>query len=119
MLTEKIISGWNLQITNMLKLYRININHFKDPLEDKRLLQLVDDSRRQKVLRYLMPEDRKRSLGAGIIIRKILNENGLCEDCLKYSENGKPVADNVFLNITNVGYYVWDVASEGESGGVF
>ena len=100
----------------MLKLYRININHFKDPLEDKRLLQLVDDSRRQKVLRYLMPEDRKRSLGAGIIIRKILNENGLCEDCLKYSENGKPVADNVFFNISHGGDYVVGVASDCEIG---
>lgn len=100
----------------MLKLYRININHFKDPLEDKRLLQLVDDSRRQKVLRYLMPEDRKRSLGAGIIIRKILNENGLCEDCLKYSENGKPVADNVFFNISHGEDYVVGVASDCEIG---
>ena len=116
MLTEKIISGWNLQITDMLKLYRININHFKDPLEDKRLLQLVDDSRRQKVLRYLMPEDRKRSLGAGIIIRKILNENGLCEDCLKYSENGKPVADDVFFNVSHGGDYVVGVASDCEVG---
>lgn len=100
----------------MLKLYRININHFKDPLEDKRLLQLVDHSRRQKVLRYLMPEDRKRSLGAGIIIRKILYENGLCEGCLKYSENGKPVADDVFFNVSHGGDYVVGVASDCEIG---
>ena len=100
----------------MLKLYRINTNHFKDPLEDKRLLQLVDDSRRQKVLRYRMPDDRKRSLGAGIIIRKILYENGLCEGCLKYSENGKPVADNVFFNISHGGDYVVGVASDCEIG---
>ena len=33
-----------------------------------------------------MPDDRKRSVGAGIIINKILNENGLSESCLKYSE---------------------------------
>mgnify|MGYP000565017346 CR=1 FL=1 len=32
---------------------------------------------REKVIRYRMPDDRKRSLGAGIIIRKILDENGL------------------------------------------
>ena len=63
-----------------------------------------------------MPEDRKRSLGAGIIIRKILNENGLCEDCLKYSENGKPVADNVFFNISHGGDYVVGVASDCEIG---
>lgn len=97
MLTEKIISGWNLQITDMLKLYRININHFKDPLEDEMAPAAGRRQPQAKSPPYLMPEDRKRSLGAGIIIRKILNENGLCEDCLKYSENGKPVADNVFF----------------------
>ena len=63
-----------------------------------------------------MPDDRKRSLGAGIIIRKILYENGLCEDCLKYSENGKPVADNVFFNISHGGDYVVGVASDCEIG---
>lgn len=67
-----------------------------DPLENKRLLELVGTERRKKVIRYRMPDDRKRSVGAGIIINKILNENGLSESCLKYSENGKPVADNLF-----------------------
>ena len=64
-----------------------------DPLENKRLLELVGTERRKKVIRYRMPDDRKRSVGAGIIINKILDENGLSESCLKYSENGKPVAD--------------------------
>ena len=44
-----------------------------------------------------MPDDRKRSLGAGIIIRKILDENGLTESCLRYSDNEKPVVDGLFL----------------------
>lgn len=61
----------------MQKLYRININHFEDPLKNERLLDLVGIRRREKVIRYRMPDDRKRSLGAGIIIRKILDENGL------------------------------------------
>ena len=57
----------------MQKLYRININHFEDPLKNERLLDLVGIRRREKVIRYRMPDDRKRSLGAGIIIRKILD----------------------------------------------
>ena len=52
----------------MQKLYRININHFEDPLKNERLLDLVGIRRREKVIRYRMPDDRKRSLGAGIII---------------------------------------------------
>ena len=83
-----------------MKLYRINIRNFNDPLQDKKLLELVDERRRKKVIRYLQPDDRKRSLGAGIIIRKILNENGFSENALKYSENEKPFVDNLFFNVS-------------------
>ena len=100
----------------MMKLYRINVNTLDDPLENKRLLGLVGTERRKKVIRYRMPDDRKRSLGAGIIIRKILEENGLSESCLKYSENGKPVADNVFFNVSHAGDYVVGVSSDCEVG---
>ena len=62
-----------------------------------------------------MPDDRKRSLAAGLIIQKILNENGLLEDSLKYSENGKPLADNLF-NISHAGDYVVGVSSDREVG---
>ena len=67
-------------------------------------------------MRYYRPDDRKRSLGAGIIIRKILNENGLSESNLKYSENEKPVADNLFFNISHAGDYVVGVLSDCEVG---
>lgn len=99
-----------------MKLYRININNFDDPLQSKRLLGLVGTERRKKVIRYRMPDDRKRSLGAGIIIKKILNENGLSEDSLKYAENGKPVADNLFFNVSHAGDYVVGVSSDCEVG---
>ena len=89
-----------------LKLYRINIQNIADPLQDQRLLNLVGTERRKKVMRYYRPDDRKRSLGAGIIIRKILTENGLSESNLKYSENEKPVVDNLFFNIYHAGDYV-------------
>lgn len=97
-----------------MKLYRINIHNFEDPLQNKRLLELVGTERRKKVIRYRMPDDRKRSLAAGLIIRKILNENGLSEDSLKYSENGKPLADNLFFNISHAGDYVVGVSSDRE-----
>ena len=99
-----------------MKLYRISIHNFEDPLQNKRLLELVGTERRKKVIRYRMPDDRKRSLAAGLIIRKILNENGLSEDSLKYSENGKPLADNLFFNISHAGDYVVGVSSDREVG---
>lgn len=100
----------------MIKLYRININHLEDPLQNKELLELVGSARRNKVIRYLQPDDRKRSLGAGIIIKKILNENGLSESCLKYSENEKPVVDSLYFNVSHAGDYVVGVVSDCEVG---
>ena len=100
----------------MMKLYRININALDDPLQNEKLLEQVGPERRKKVIRYLQPDDRKRSLGAGIMIRKILNGNGLSESSLKYSENGKPLADHLHFNISHAGDYVVGVVSDGEVG---
>ena len=100
----------------MMKLYRININRLEDPLQNKELLELVGMERRKKVIRYRMPDDRKRSLGAGIIVKKILDENGVAESSLKYSENGKPVVDSLFFNISHAGDYVVGVLSDCEVG---
>lgn len=99
-----------------MKLYRIHILKMEDPLKNQRLLGLVSPERREKVIRYRMPDDRKRSLGAGIILKRILQENGLSESDLRYSENEKPVADSVFFNVSHAGDYVVGVSSDCEVG---
>ena len=76
-------------------------------MQNESVLEQVGPERRKKVIRYLQPDDRKRSLGAGIMIRKILNGNGLSESSLKYSEN---------FNISHAGDYVVGVVSDGEVG---
>ena len=42
--------------------------------------------------------------------------NGLSESSLKYSENGKPVADHLHFNISHAGDYVVGVVSDDEVG---
>ena len=115
-LTGKTGSVWSLQTSKRMELYRVNINHFEDPLQKEELLTLVGTERRKKVIRYLRPDDRKRSLGAGIIIQKILKEHGLSESSLKYSENEKPVVDGLFFNVSHAGDYVVGVVSDCEVG---
>lgn len=99
-----------------MKLYRIHITYMDDPLKNQSLFELVSPGRREKVIRYRMPDDRKRCLGAGIILRRILQENGLTENDLRYSENEKPVADSVFFNVSHAGDYVVGVSSDCEVG---
>lgn len=100
----------------MIKLYRINIKDFDDPLQNEKILELVGVERRKKVLKYRMSDDRKRSFGASIIIKKILDENGFCEKDLKYSKNEKPIVDNLFFNVSHSGNYVVGVLSDCEVG---
>ena len=100
----------------MMKLYRININNLNDPLGNEEFLNQVNEIRRKKIIRYHMPDDRKRSLAAGIIIKHILNENGLSENSLSCSENGKPLADGLFFNVSHSGNYVVGVVSDCEVG---
>ena len=99
-----------------MKLYKININKLDDPLQKEELLKMVGPERRKKVIRYCRPDDRKRSLGAGMIIQKILAESGLSENDLKYSEHGKPVADSIYFNVSHAGDYVVGVLSDCEVG---
>lgn len=103
-------------MSKMMKLYRININNLDDPLGNEKFLNQVNEKRRKKIMRYHMPDDRKRSLAAGIIIKHILNENGLSENSLSCSENGKPLADGLFFNVSHSGNYVVGVVSDCEVG---
>lgn len=61
----------------MQKLYRININHFEDPLKNERLLDLVGIRRREKVIRYRMPDDRKEVWVQGSSSEKSSMKTGL------------------------------------------
>lgn len=85
-------------------------------MQNKELFDLVGKERKKKVIRYRMPDDRKRSFGAGVIIQKILENQGLSEKHLKYSENGKPFADKLFFNVSHAGDYVVGVLSDCEVG---
>ena len=85
-------------------------------MQNKELFELVGKERKKKVIRYRMPDDRKRSFGAGVIIQKILENHGLSEKHLKYSENGKPFADDLFFNVSHAGDYVVGVLSDCEVG---
>ena len=100
----------------MIKLYRININTLEDPLQNESLLEQVGPERRKKVIRYLQPDDRKRSLGR----RNYDPEDPEWERTFRkqpeISENGKPVADHLHFNISHAGDYVVGVVSDDEVG---
>ncbi len=68
-------------------------------------------ARQEKCLSYINEADRKRSMGAGLIIENILTDFN-CIGSLGEGLNQKPVADGVFFNVSHSGDYVIGVASD-------
>ena len=100
----------------MIKLYLADISVLYDPLNDNGKISLLPQERQIKILRYKLADDRKRSLGAGLIINKILNENNIDINSIYYGSNGKPYVDKIFFNAAHSGNFAFGVSSDKEIG---
>lgn len=100
----------------MQKLYRININHFEDPLKNERLLDLVGIRRREKVIRYRMPDDRKVWV-QGSSSEKSSMKTGLRKaawDILTM----KSRLWMAFFNVSHAGTMLWVCCQTAKSGAI-
>lgn len=100
----------------MIKLYLNDISSLQDPLIDKSKISVLPLERQNKILKYKLENDRKRSLGAGLIINKILLENNIEENSIRYTDNGKPYTDNIYFNIAHSGNFAFGVSSQESIG---
>jgi 4'-phosphopantetheinyl transferase len=98
-------------------IYYTDIDPFSDDafLEEK--LMQVNMQRRAKVLRCKHKEDRMRSLAAGLLLRRGMEEQGISYDDAVFGTNkeGKPILlsqPDFFYNISHSGSYavcgIWD-----------
>ena len=80
------------------------------PLSDRELfatgMDLVPEARREKVLRYRFEADRRRSLGAGLLLCYALKRQGviLSEDSIAEGDNQKPFLtgrNDLFFNLSH------------------
>ena len=100
----------------MIKLYLADISALGDPQSDNSKISLLPQERQIKILKHKLADDRRRSLGAGMIINKILYENNADVNSIHYGSNGKPYADNIFFNIAHSGKFAFGVSSDKEVG---
>ena len=71
-------------------------------------LRFVSEKRRQKVLSYKTRVDQIRSLAAGILLEKILEEHGYSKEQVATEENGKlylPGVNNFYFSLSHSGEY--------------
>lgn len=87
----------------MVNLYAIDIRVLPDPKENPAVLHDISSSRRKKVMSYLQADDRKRCLGAGILLACILPIYGENPEKITYGPEGKPQVENVHFNLSHSG----------------
>lgn len=96
----------------MVNLYAANIKSLPDPKEDSQLLHLLSDERRQKTLNFIQADDRRRSLGAGLLINHVLPLFGASPRNVIAGADGKPKAEGVCFNLSHSGD--WVICAAGE-----
>jgi len=99
----------------------LNINQLKAPGVFETFLEQVSPDRRQRVERHATASGKLQSLGAGLVLNKILEQFGLnpSETVLEYGENQKPYiphCSQLHFNLTHSGDYaagVWAYSPVG------
>ena len=87
----------------MVNLYAADIKGLPDPLEVPESMDGLSEKRKEKIRRYMYPKDRKQSLGAGLLLNKVLSFHGVSADNIEYGENGKPKVQGIYFNLSHSG----------------
>lgn len=104
------------EVKTLIKLYLADISVLGDPQSDNSKISLLPQERQIKILKHKLADDRRRSLGAGMIINKILYENNVDVNSIHYGSNGKPYVDKIFFNAAHSGNFAFGVSSDKKIG---
>jgi len=85
----------------MVHLYAADIRNLPDPKEYPEMFQYVSSQRKSKTMKYLQADDRKRCLGAGILLEEILPRHGASPGAITLSPEGKPEAEGIYFNLSH------------------
>ena len=100
----------------MVHLYAADIGSLPDPKEAPALLHELDTERKCRIMKYLKAEDRKRSLGAGLLLNRVLPRYGASPDAVRAGADGKPEVEGIFFNLSHSGHIVICATAEKEVG---
>lgn len=85
----------------MVYVYLADVTHLPDPKEAPEIMKGLPEERKQKILRYRQVADRKRSLGAGLLLKKVLARHNHRIDSVTYGVNGKPEISGIHFNLSH------------------
>ena len=85
----------------MMNYYLLDASTLPDPKEDEAALTGIPKWRRDYILRYLRPCDRKLSLGAWRLMESSLKRHGFSAENVIIGKNGKPECEGVYFNLSH------------------
>ena len=100
----------------MVYVYGINVSSFSDPIEEPDVMRGLPEVRKTKILNYKHKEKRLQSVGAGWLLRRVLERHGVSSDMLRIELNGKPTVDGICFNLSHSGNIVICAVSDREVG---
>ena len=100
----------------MVKLYAADIAGLPDPKDAHWLVNRLDAERRKRIFQFVKPEDRKRCLGAGLLLGKVLPCYGVSPEEIRTGADGKPSAPGIGFNLSHSGNMVICAVGNGAVG---
>lgn len=96
----------------MVKLYLADISKIADPSEEPELLEQLPVQRKQKISKMHQEKSRRQSLGAGLLLNRVLGYYGVKTSGILVGEHGKPEVDGICFNLSHSGELVVCAVSE-------
>lgn len=87
----------------MVYFYAANISSLADPLEYPEILEGLSQERKTKILNCKKKQNRMQSLGAGLLLNKVLSLYGISMENIYTDSNGKPIVDGICFNLSHSG----------------
>lgn len=85
----------------MVYVYITDVSNLTDPLVYPELMEGLPKDRREKIIKYRQLKDRRQSLGAGLLLKRVLEKHGVPMKDFSYLEHGKPVTDGICFNLSH------------------
>lgn len=83
------------------RLFRAYASLFPDPLEDESSMRGIPQSRRDYILRYKFPRDRRLGLCAWRLLESVLRRYGRSAEEIYIGEQGKPLCHGIYFNLSH------------------
>lgn len=90
----------------MVHLYLADVSYLPDPLERSEICRNLPKGRQEKIKRLRNFDQRRQSLGAGLLLQKVMMHYGIPEDKLKIGVSGKPECEGLEFNLSHSGRMV-------------